>query len=202
LKWGGALAVGSYCALKLLQPRMNRWGAEEKEDQLGLPGAELLEGARIGTTQALTMRATPEQIWPWLIQMGEGRGGFYSYQWVENLFGCRIKNADHVIPELQNLHSGDSVSLSPKTHPLKVTRLEPGRVLALEGWIFFLKPIHENQTRLVVRTYVMPRASHEGFAAQCSRLLTHSVFFDLAHFLMGRKQLLEIKKRVETSQAA
>lgn len=77
-----------------------------------LPGDELLPAPTVVSTQAITINAPAESIWPWLVQLGKDRGGLYSYTVIENLFGLGIHNTDRVIPELQNLAVGDRVPLS------------------------------------------------------------------------------------------
>jgi len=72
-----------------------------------LPGDEYIAKAKGELTQAITIRASAADIWPWIAQIGQGRGGLYSYEFLENLVGCNIHNADRIIPELQNLNIGD-----------------------------------------------------------------------------------------------
>jgi hypothetical protein len=152
-----------------------------------LPGEEALPNAKI----------TSGDIWPWLTQMGADRGGFYSYAWLKNLVGCQLANTAEIRPELQNLKQGDRIYLHPKTKPLKVTHLEQNRVLALEGWILYLRPISPTQTRLITRTCAFTTPKEVPRTTKLINTLCNSVAFDLAHFIMRRKQLLEIKHLVE-----
>ncbi|HEX4923447.1 MAG TPA: hypothetical protein VFV50_05155, partial [Bdellovibrionales bacterium] len=85
---------------KPLLERMMNWGATREEMQLRLPGEEFLENKEIATTQAITIHAAPHQVWPWLVQVGQGRGGFYSYSALENFFGCQIENVSEIKTEL------------------------------------------------------------------------------------------------------
>ena len=98
-------------AAMLLRPlvlrRLRRWGATTAELQRPLPGDDLVPHSRAGYTQAITIRAPVAAVWPWLVQIGQGRGGFYSYEGLENLVGCDIHNAERVLPEFQILASGD-----------------------------------------------------------------------------------------------
>lgn len=73
----------------------NRWGATAEECEKALPGDELVPHPRIASTRAITIQAPPAAVWPWLVQMGQGRGGLYSYDGLENLIGCDIHSADH-----------------------------------------------------------------------------------------------------------
>lgn len=189
---------GLYVGAKLLQPWFNTWGATEEEHRTHAPGEEALPNAKITSTHAITIEAKPADIWPWLVQMGVGRGGFYSYSWLENAVGCNVRNADRIFPELQDLKQGDGVLLHPKAPPLRVTHLEKDRAMALEGWILYLKPVGPDQTRFIARTCAFTTPKEAPRATKIINFLCNSVFFDLAHFIMGRKQLLEIKRLVES----
>ena len=79
------------------------WGTVPSEQSAVLPGDELLVAPAMTTTRAITIDAPPEAVWPWLAQMGQGRGGFYSYDWLENVFGLGIHNADRIEPDWQEL---------------------------------------------------------------------------------------------------
>jgi hypothetical protein len=97
----------------------------------------------------VTIDAPVEKVWPWLAQLGQDRAGFYSYEWLENLAGCEMKNADRMRPEWQHRELGETVHLHP-AGGLKVTVFEPGRALGLEGWgTFALEPLGSDRTRLI-----------------------------------------------------
>src|SRR5690349_9989833 len=89
---GLTIAVVVYIAL--VRPWHMRWGATDDEVRRPLPGDELVARPKALATHAITIRAPAAEIWPWLVQFGQGRGGFYSYDWLENLFGCDIHNVD------------------------------------------------------------------------------------------------------------
>jgi hypothetical protein len=192
------LALTCTFLLHVFRPRYVRWGATPEEFRQPIPGLEQLAGARVTSTHAITIDRPAWEVWPWLVQMGTGRGGCYSYTWLENLVGCRMKNADRVLPEFQNLKEGDGVPLHPKAPPLVVTRLDEDRVLALEGWVFYLKPLGRDRTRLLTRTYALPPRKG-GLVARAIDASTRTAWFDLAHFIMGRKQLIELKRLVENA---
>jgi hypothetical protein len=115
----------------------------------------------IGWTRAVTIEATSGQIWPWLLQWGQGRGGWYSYDWLENLFGFDIHTADRILPEFQELAIGDPICMSKDFCPSRVTVLEPERWLSWQAedetgapvWTFTfgLFPVDDSHTRLIVR---------------------------------------------------
>lgn len=84
-----------------------------------MPCDELVEHPKLNATHAITIDAPASAVWPWLVQMGQTRGGFYSYAWLENLVGCHMHNADQIHPEWQDLKVGDQVWLHPKAPPLR-----------------------------------------------------------------------------------
>jgi hypothetical protein len=79
-----------------------------------LPGDGLVTDPRGRTTRAISIRASAAEVWPWLVQIGQGRGGFYSFTWLENLAGCHITNAERTVPEWQGVKVGDPIALHPK----------------------------------------------------------------------------------------
>lgn len=151
----------------VLRHRGLRWGADQVELSVLHPGDELLPDADLVATRATTVRAPADRVWPWLVQMGQGRGGFYSYDALENLVGLQIRSADVVEPRWQDLAVGDHVHLAPQV-ALEVARLDRDRAMVLRGagpalpdedaapydftWAFLLRPGREaGTTRLVVR---------------------------------------------------
>ncbi len=137
---------------------------------------------------AIEIDAPAQEVWPWVAQLGQDRGGFYSYEWLENLAGCRMRNADRVHLEWQHREIGEKVMLHP-LNGLMVTRFDPGRELALEGWgSVAVEPLDGGRSRVVVRG-----APHEDrlFRAYYVGLI------ELPHFLMERRMLLGIKERAE-----
>jgi hypothetical protein len=186
----GTAATALYAGV--IRPWHLRWGAEPEDEHRELPGDELLpeEGTKI--LHAVTIDAPVEEVWPWLAQLGQDRGGFYSYEWLENLAGCRMRNADRIHPEWQHREIGDKVMLHP-LNGLRVSRFKPGREIALEGWgSFAVEPIDAARSRVVCRG-----EPHESlpFAAY------YSLFVELPHFLMERRMLLGIKERAERAPA-
>lgn len=143
--------------LFIFRPWYLRWGATPAETALALPGDELVTPVKLQSTRAISIHAPAEKVWQWLVQLGRGRGGMYSYEWLENLAGCDIHNVYQVRPELQHLQPGDVVSFGPKGYPQPpVTMVEAGRLLLLGdavggtmGWYLFPQP--DGTTRLVAR---------------------------------------------------
>ncbi len=147
------LSVG-YIALR---PFHLRWGASDADLQRPMPGD--LSGSR--WTRAILIEATPEQIWPWLVQFGQGRGGWYSYDWLENLLGFDIHTADHILPEYQDTQVGTPICMSGSFCPSQVHVIEPYQWFGWQAtdetgqpvwtFVFGLFPEGANRTRLVVR---------------------------------------------------
>ncbi len=164
-----------------------RWGATDEEFSKPLPGDELVPDPGIESTRAITANAPEKEAWPWLAQIGQDRGGFYSYEWLENLAGCRMRNADRIHPEWQHREVGEIVFLHPATG-MKVATFEPGRAIVLEGWgAFVVDPIDEESTRVILRTRV-PRGS---------TTLYYLLGIEIPHFIMEQRMLKGIKERAE-----
>jgi hypothetical protein len=187
-----------------LRPRHIRWGTTDAELSRALPGDAIVPHPRKSSTRAITIYAPAEAIWPWLAQIGQGRGGLYSYDGLENLAGCDIHSTDRVIPELQDLRAGDTVRLGPEGYPAyRVAAVEPDRALVLDGnesnmeahsWVFVLEPINEQTTRLIVR-------SRDDYPPTLANFLIWRAITEPLHFVMERKMLLGIKQRAEAAVA-
>ena len=188
-------AIGTY--LLLVGPWQRRWGATDEEVQRAMPGDEEVERPLMIATRAITINARPKEIWPWLVQIGTGRAGWYSYDWIENLMGLNVSSTDSIIPEFQQLEVGNTIPLAPGLEiPVKV--LKPGETLLLVGhdpvvgdasWMFGLYPIDEQRTRLVTRTRNRWPMTPGGILSL--------LFTEPGSFLMVRKMLLGIKRRAE-----
>jgi hypothetical protein len=179
----GLAALAGYVVV--VRPWTRRWGAARDEIRMTLPGDEVVASPGVAMTRAITIDAPVDAVWPWIAQIGQDRGGFYSYTWLENLAGCRMRNADRVHPEWQQREVGDLVLLHPNAG-IELSRFDPDRSFALQGWYFALEPAPENRTRLLARSRI-PR----GVASW-----SYAMFVELPHFIMERKMLLTIKQRV------
>jgi hypothetical protein len=205
---GAAAIAGSIVLSPILRPWYSNWGASAEELVMSLPGDELVPDPRLENTRAITIQAPASAIWPWLVQMGQGRGGLYSYERLENLVGCDIHNADRIMPEHQNLEVGDQVRLTPQENPsFDVAAIEPDSALILRGdipssqgkpttwiWIFYLNPVDEGPTRLILR-------SRLDYASKFGNTLMWRVFTDPIAFNMERKMLQGIKVRAEAASS-
>jgi len=191
---GVAGAVAAYAGANALARNWYlHWGAMPEEQKAALPGDEF--APRISSTRAVTIHAPVEKVWPWLVQIGQDRGGFYSYDLLEQAIGAGIHNADRIVPEWQQLEVGDTVRLASKRvygdKPLlRVLALERNHYLVLEHWgAFVLHRVDRETTRLIIRTHADPR-TRAGKVAEMMLL-------DLMHFVMERKMMLGIKERAE-----
>jgi hypothetical protein len=199
-----ALSVigGPVAAYTLLARRWQlRWGTTDKESEEQLPGDDLIENADITATRAITIRASADQVWPWIAQLGQGRGGFYSYDFLENLVGCDIHSADRVVPEWQDVRIGDEVRFAPEVG-LAVACLEHGRSLVLRGgvpignreppydstWAFVLRDGPDKTTRLLVRERYANKRPWARLIVEPTEVLS---------FVMSQKMLRGVKERAE-----
>jgi hypothetical protein len=185
---GATAVLVTACAYaRWMRPWMRRWGATQAELAMALPGDELDPDPRARQTRAVQVAAPARAVWPWIAQLGQDRGGFYSYTWLENLAGCRMRNADRVHPEWQQRAAGETVLLHPASG-LKVMRFEPGHALVLEGgWTLAVEPDGPARCRLIARSRV-PRGAVGA---------VYGLLLELPHFVMERRMLLEIKRRAE-----
>lgn len=131
---GGGRVAATVLAAPFLRQSYNRHGATDAELARTLPGDELVTVPKLGYTRAITVDAPPEQVWPWLVQFGQGRGGFYSYDALENLVGCGIHSVDELLPEHQRLEVGDLIRSGRDSQPCwQVVEVVPPRQLVLIG---------------------------------------------------------------------
>src|SRR5689334_19364698 len=130
---GIAAVAGAACFLGFRRWQL-RWGATDQEVRAALPGDELISAPDFTATRAITIEATSAQVWPWIAQLGQGRGGFYSYDNLENLAGCDIHSTDRIVPEWQDVKVGDAVRLAPQL-ALNVAAVDRDRALVLRGGV-------------------------------------------------------------------
>ena len=202
----------------IVLPWSHRRGATDEEVKGPLPGDELVPSPRTGYTQAITIDAPAAEVWPWLVQHGYKRAGFYSHEWVYQLMGSNdyyegTRSAERIIRELQDLKIGDEIKINDVS-PFEVVALEPARVLALlarsnletgesfelsgplpakymnQSWVYLLREIDQNRTRLIVR-----------WRGDYSPSFANSLFFGMSveagAVLMQYKMLQGIRERAE-----
>lgn len=213
----GALLIGINLVLwPILRRWRTRWGATDDQARRALPGDELVPQPKWSYTQAITIHATAGKVWPWLAQIGQGRGGFYSYEALENLVGCDIHNLDRIMPELQNLKAGDGIKLASQMPGFPVAIVEPSRALVLHGdtrigsvpvpassakgdyyattWGFYLIPHDDGTTRLIARF----RSDYNTKFA--NTMMYGPPLVEPISCVMQRKMLLGIKQRAEVER--
>ena len=205
----GALGIGAY--LLTVRPHLLHWGASEQEKRRPDPGAELLPESRRASTMAVTIEASPAGVWPWLVQMGCERAGWYSWDRLDN---GGTPSADRIHPEWQEISVGDRLLSTPSGRAwFIVAALDPGRKLVLRApldlagrpfdldgppprfysdstWSFVLDELPDRRTRLITtaRARSHPRLLFE---------LGNVLFWDAAHWIMQTRQLANIKRRAE-----
>lgn len=196
-----------------IRPWHLKWGATEQDVKRSLPGDDRVPAPKLNATHAITIRAPVDQVWAWLIQIGQGRGGFYSYEFIENWLGADIHNANRILPEYQNLKVGDTVPLASNGIGMPVALLEANKTLVLHGdtrtdpnaipgmkpgdffnvvWGWHLDPIGDHTTHLVERWRVDWNPSVKNW-------IYMRLFLEPGAFIMSRKMLLGIKQRAETN---
>ena len=192
------LVSGIYVVV--VRPRINQWGATDEEHQSTWPGDQLVARPSFVWTNAITIKAPAAQVWPWLVQLGQGRGGLYSYDWLENLIGCDVHSTDRILPAFQTpLRVGDRVIRMARYAPYALVAVfEPQRALVLghikdtcadlaagrarSSWAFMLRPVGQDSTRLFVR---------------CRGNSLMACLQGPVQFVMQRKMMLGIKQRAE-----
>lgn len=174
--------------------------ATADESTRPLAGDDLISQPIGSVNHAITIRRPPQEVWPWLAQMGSGRAGWYAYDFIDN---GGHHSAERILPQYQQIHEGSVFPALPGVKDVfVVARCDPGHSLVLSWrlpngryqttWAFILEPLQPGQTRLIVRGRVAsgyrPYGLPEWFATRVGRM---------AHFIMERKQLLDIARRVE-----
>jgi hypothetical protein len=185
---------------------MLRWGASDDEVGVGLPGDDLLPTPNLTATRSATIAATPAEVWPWIAQIGQGRGGFYTYDWLENVVGADIHSAGTILAMYQHPHIGDSIRLAPEV-ALSVALVEPDHALVLRGgipigdmrppydftWAFTLSDLADGSTRLIVR-------ERYTYTHRWAAMLVEPT--EVISFVMTRRMIRGIKQRAERTAEA
>ena len=210
-------ALGAAYSFVLL-PRLRRWGATADEVSRPLPGDDLVADPLYTTTHAVTVRAPADAVWPWLVQIGQNRGGFYTYDVLENAAGLKVRSADRIHPEWQELRAGvDYITLDPdESMKMTIAVLEPPRAFVVRSgepgeppqeagsffrgelgwtWGFYLEPVGASETRLVVR-------SRASWLPTVPAAFARAFGLEPAHFIMEEGMLRGIRRRAERTAAS
>jgi hypothetical protein len=190
----GACVLGAVAYRRYLREPVLTWGATPEEAACRLPGDELLETPDLVATRAITIDAPASAVYPWLVQMGPGRGGAYTYDWIENLLGIDIHSSDRIVPEWQQVQVGDVLGVKQGEPGMRVEILEPDRVLSSRSedgtwvWTFVLAET-DGVTRLLSRNRIRLGGSLGGRLGM--------LVMEPGSLVMERKMLLGIKERAE-----
>jgi hypothetical protein len=185
----------------VLWPLHRAWGSDVDEHALALPGDAPNRNPALEIQHAVTVNAPPEAVWPWLMQLGQDRAGFYSYDWLERAFGVDVRNVTEIRPEWQHRATGDRVRATQPDYlggvlgrdlGWTVNELQPGRAMVLHPWgAFVLLPTEEGKTRFIIRTRIGDEQTPVWAAA------LDVITFELPHFIMERRMMLQIKALAE-----
>jgi general stress protein CsbA len=192
-----AVAIFAFGYFGIYRPLQLRWGATVDELHRAMPSDEIQQHPIFNSTRAITIAASPEQIWPWLVQIGYRRAGWYGYDWIDN---DGIPSSAKIVPQLQSLKPGDSMPIwRGIDYPIAV--VEPNRFLVFESSNHYdsmalaLYPVGPHSTRLVWRI-------HLGEYRWTSKLIFGQLLTDLADFIAVRQALEGVKARAEGSYRA
>lgn len=206
LRTAAAVAFLCYTASAVMWPVYREWGSTDVEHALTLPGDEPGRQPALEIQHGVTVDAPPSAVWPWLVQLGQDRGGFYSYDWLERAFGVDVRNVNEIRPEWQPRRVGELLPATQAgylggvfgTRPGWIVEdVVPGRALVLQYWgAFALVPADGATTRFIIRT----RIGDERIPVWAATL--DMMTFQLPHFIMERRMMLNIKRLAETSAKA
>ena len=204
------LAAAAYDTF--VRPRLLDWGATDLEERKPLPGDDIAAPVMTHHTRAVTIDAPPAAVWPWLIQIGDRRAGFYSYDWIEKYLFLgtvhyveRTGSATRIHPELQHPAVGDRIDTGSIGQRLAIgnpiTILDPERALVIGTWAFIIEPLPDGRTRLLVRErdrgwFRLAAPRHSGLLRALGAFIDYGVGEPL-HFAMVRKMMLGLKARAE-----
>lgn len=204
--WAAAQMAGQLALGPVLHRWRTRWGASDAEVRRPLPGDDLVPRPDWSYTHAITIDAPRAAVWPWLLQLGQDRGGFYSYEALENLVGCDVHNVSELRPALQALREGDVVRLHRSGFGPTVIELDDGRALVLGGdpdahgsratWSFHLVELPGGRTRL------LERGRNVAGRGLLAKLGFGPYLLDPIGFVMSRRMLRTIKRLAESHAAS
>jgi hypothetical protein len=206
---GGAAIMVAGLLTPFLRRARGHWGVDEATAARAYPGDELVESPCWAWTHGIEIDAPAESVWPWVAQIGADRGGFYSYQWLENLAGCALRNTETIHPEWA-IKMGGALVLHPDMPPLRVDLVEPGKWFAAHtpvdeaasaagqsraamSWLFLVEPLGPQRCRLISRF----RCAYPDDIL--SQLQLGPILIEPIGFAMDRRMLKGIKERAESA---
>ena len=200
----GALFLVYAAIVVAVRPVYVRWGTTAAERSAWLPGDDLARDARYRVDHGITIKAPADSVWPWLLQLGQNRAGFYSYDWLERLAGDEIRNADRIHPEWQRISTGDLVRATQPGYlggrfgelGWRVVEVVPGRALVLENWgAFVVQPVDSATSRFYVRSRGPGTPSLAGVVFGPLNVFV----FEPAHFIMECGMMRGVRDRAEAA---
>ncbi len=203
---GAALIVWNLIVTPFIRPRRMRWGTVGTEATDSLPGDEFVPEPTWSYTLGIAVDVAPEDVWPWIAQLGQGRGGFYTYQTLENMVGCRITNTTEILSEHQQPAVGEEIFLHPTAPPMRIEIVDPPNAFVLFGspadlgteeawgmstWQFAVHSANDGGSRLLTR------GRYDYTPDWKNRLAFGRFPMEVITFVMSRKMMLEIKRLAE-----
>jgi hypothetical protein len=184
----------------IVRPWYSKWGTTKDELTMIMPGDEIIVNPVWDYTQAITIHAPAAEIWQWLVQIGQGRGGFYSFELLENLIGCDIQNTDRIMPEFQHLTIGDSIKLHPEAPGIPVVLVDSAKAIVMGGsdesqlnassWSFLLQGLDVSNSRLIARF-------RSSYSPTLGNILLQRIFVQPTSLFMQKRMMIGIKQRAE-----
>ena len=209
----GVLIMGACYLTWFLKPLRDRWGLSREDANKALPGDSIVKAPKSEYSHGIEINAPAEYVWPWVAQMGKSRGGFYSYEALENLIGLQIYNADDILEDYQDPKVGEIIPFGPDSgYPLAL--VNPNEALVIEtcedleqkvlfepaagypkkylhiSWLWYVEPLGDRKSRFISRNRV-------DFNDTRKNRLKFSILAEPMVFAMDRKMCLGIKKRAE-----
>ena len=203
---GAALIVWNLVATPFIGRRRLRWGTVGTEPTDSLPGDEFVPEPKWSYTLGIAVDAAPEDVWPWIAQLGQGRGGFYTYQTLENIAGCRITNTTEILPDHQHPAVGEDIYLHPTASKMRIEIVDPPNALVLVSsladmgveesrgvstWQFAVSPGPDGGSRFLTR------GRYDYASDWKSRRAFGRFPLEVISFVMSRKMMLEVKRLAE-----
>lgn len=204
---GVALIAWNVIATPFIGRRRVRWGTVGTEATDSIAGDEFVPEPKWSYTLGIDIHASPEDVWPWIAQLGQGRGGFYTYQTLENMVGCKIANTTEILAEYQHPAVGEDIYLHPTAPPMRIEIVDPPCALVLFGspadiggaeeswgvstWQFVVKLGPDGGSRFLTR------GRYDYTPDWKSRLAFERFPIEVISFVMSRKMMLEIKRLAE-----
>jgi len=206
----GASVMAFALVTPFLRQQRTSWGGKDSELYSKLPGDDIISHPKWQYTQGISINTTTDKVWPWLVQIGQGKGGFYSYEMLENLVGCKIHNTEKIIPEYQKLKPGDNIMLHPKV-PYPVAEVREGNTIVLHydsrtgqkqvsgtkpsnyfesTWLFLVTKQGNQSSRLISRFRI-------DYNLSTQNRIAYGYFVEPVSTTMQKQMLKGIRKRAE-----